>query len=681
MQAGQQTIQKLWGEVALARMKAQLEPARKDLQTAAEAIKANNAAEARYAEAKTASIIVAKLLERYAPLADTAALKAYIKEVEQTLVGVQVSLAQREIKAALATLERAAKGKDDAAIDAAIKTVQEALKTHASLTGKDRDYRSFARETSRTLSTTKKRVAEARQAEAIKVARERLTQARAKLARALKQIRRRRPLDEAFTEAEVALGELKEVVKKSRKLARKDARLAKYVQLTRPWTREARRSISDRRREVKFERQREAVGDPLKKLQRRVQRLTGPKSLEQAETLAKAVETALEQGKKLPRDREYARFVRDTQKVLKIARARMQTRQDELDMRAQQGRARQAMVDLSAAIAGLANASALGPMFDAADKALLNAQKIMQEGLPLEKRLRKYASWASDAKRKLAKDAAQIEARKLQVAVDGQTAKLDAQLAKLKGLTEAALQPGAQTQAVSAGTAQVKVVQTQLQQGAPLEDRHRAYAKHAQAARGGLRALVDQLDNAEHLITFRAGPLVELREGEVALAAADKKKGLKPRQKGFEGAVGRFKACRLKAVNILGDHPRIAGLTVQLEGRAVETKEVIGLCGARAEVAQKKLGAVSAVLAFYEGPAEYYTKGQSLLKQREDTDKQRQALKNFERCLSSGKILAHKHPELKKKDFDVNGQKIKLDALITACQKYARSLREALAKK
>ncbi len=97
-----------WSETGLAKLKAEIEPAYKDLQAAGKAVKAKKPAPEQLAEAKTAAIVVRKLLEKFEPEAKRSqAFGQYVKEVKGTLVEVEVQLQLRALDAAVADAKQA----------------------------------------------------------------------------------------------------------------------------------------------------------------------------------------------------------------------------------------------------------------------------------------------------------------------------------------------------------------------------------------------------------------------------------------------------------------------------------------------------------------------------------------------------------------------------------------------
>lgn len=97
-----------WTETGLAKLKAEIEPAYKDLQAAGKHVKARRPAPEQLAEAKTAAIVVRKLLEKFEPEAKRSqAFGEYCEGVKATLVEVEVQLQLRTLDAAVADVKKA----------------------------------------------------------------------------------------------------------------------------------------------------------------------------------------------------------------------------------------------------------------------------------------------------------------------------------------------------------------------------------------------------------------------------------------------------------------------------------------------------------------------------------------------------------------------------------------------
>lgn len=95
-------------DTALERLKAEIEPAAKDLAAVAKAVKARKPSAEQLAEAKTTAIVVRKLLEKFEPEAKRSkAFGEYCQGVKASLVEVEVQLQLRALDAAVADAKKA----------------------------------------------------------------------------------------------------------------------------------------------------------------------------------------------------------------------------------------------------------------------------------------------------------------------------------------------------------------------------------------------------------------------------------------------------------------------------------------------------------------------------------------------------------------------------------------------
>ena len=99
--AAKKKSDELWTATGLARLKAEIEPAYKDLVAAAKAVRPKKATEDQLAEARTAAIVVRKLVEKFAPeAARSQAFGQYVETVKSTLNEVESNLQLRALEAA-----------------------------------------------------------------------------------------------------------------------------------------------------------------------------------------------------------------------------------------------------------------------------------------------------------------------------------------------------------------------------------------------------------------------------------------------------------------------------------------------------------------------------------------------------------------------------------------------------
>jgi hypothetical protein len=126
----------LLSESGLARLQAEIEPARKDLLAAQKGLHGKASGPDQVAEARTAAIVVGKLLEKYQSQAShSPKLTAYVADVRKDLTSVQAALqeqvleqAEGDLKKAMAALEKKSAGEQEFKnVDAATAGLEKAV--------------------------------------------------------------------------------------------------------------------------------------------------------------------------------------------------------------------------------------------------------------------------------------------------------------------------------------------------------------------------------------------------------------------------------------------------------------------------------------------------------------------------------------------------------------------------
>jgi len=108
MAGSRKKMDDLFAEVGVERLKAELEPASKDLAAAAKALRAKGAGEDQLAEVRTAAIVVRKLVDKYAPqAARSQPFASYLEGVKRILVDAETDLLRRSLDLAKAAVSQA----------------------------------------------------------------------------------------------------------------------------------------------------------------------------------------------------------------------------------------------------------------------------------------------------------------------------------------------------------------------------------------------------------------------------------------------------------------------------------------------------------------------------------------------------------------------------------------------
>lgn len=232
--AAKKKMDELWTETGLARLKAEIEPAHKDLATALKAIRARKPTPEQLAEAKTAAVVVRKLLEKFQP--EAARSKAFgdwiNSEVKKTLTEVDVELERRNIDAARADATAALRAVEKrGATDeqfGELTTALTVLEKTAAAAPKDpaisplvQDAKTFIKDAKATMAKRRVEVDVQRQKEAVDAARKNASE----LVRGLSQPK---VGNEELLEAENAVKQISAVLAGGAALAKKDRDYAQY---------------------------------------------------------------------------------------------------------------------------------------------------------------------------------------------------------------------------------------------------------------------------------------------------------------------------------------------------------------------------------------------------------------------------------------------------------------------
>jgi hypothetical protein len=232
---GRKRIDELWSEMGLARLKSEIEPAYKELAAASNGVRARKPTEDQLAEARTAAIVVRKLVEKYQPqAARNPAFAQYLTEVKQTLGDVELELQRRGLDSARADLVQAlrnierrnATDEHFEEANSALMILEKTLPTvHArdpELTKRVDDARTLVRE-------ARTKIAERRIAVEVQQQRAKVEAARKTAAALVAQAHQAKSGKDAADEAETAINALRAALEEGAALAKKDREYGTYA--------------------------------------------------------------------------------------------------------------------------------------------------------------------------------------------------------------------------------------------------------------------------------------------------------------------------------------------------------------------------------------------------------------------------------------------------------------------
>ncbi len=252
----------LWSATGVERLKAEIEPARKDLAAAGKAMRSKGAAAEQLAEARTAAIVVRKLLEKFAPqAARSQAFGQYLDEVQKALVEIEAEVQRRSLDSPMRAVTQALKPVEgrspiptpeqfqaaDAALDTLEKTLQPMENPDSSIAALVNEARTLLRGARTTVAKRRAEVSLAAPAAAV--------------AKALRKVEGKSPADEDFKQAQIAIDALAKVLEA---IGKPDPSVAAQVSDARELLRTARASAAKRQAETSLLAAREAVAQALR---------------------------------------------------------------------------------------------------------------------------------------------------------------------------------------------------------------------------------------------------------------------------------------------------------------------------------------------------------------------------------------------------------------------------------
>jgi hypothetical protein len=248
-----QHMAKLLSEAGLARVKSEVEPAFKDLAAAGQALRGKNPTVDQVAEARTAAIVVRKLIEKFQPQASRSQeIGQYVSEVKKTLVEVEVELQRRNLDSAKADLVTALKSVERrAATDEDFEKVKTALgsleKTLQTIHTKEPALAKPIADARTLLASAPTTIAKRRLVIDVQRQRAKVDEAKRNAAALINEIQTTEGGDEQLRAAENGVKQLNVVLDEGVPLTKKDGEYASYVREVKKRVLELNERIAKRR--------------------------------------------------------------------------------------------------------------------------------------------------------------------------------------------------------------------------------------------------------------------------------------------------------------------------------------------------------------------------------------------------------------------------------------------------
>jgi hypothetical protein len=224
----------LFSEAGIARLKGEIEPAHRDLVEAGRAVRTRSPTAEQLAEARTAAIVVRKLLEKFQPQsARIPAFGQYLGEVRKSLEQVELDVQRRDLSAARADLTQALRGVErrdatDEQFDEARTAMVVLEKTLEGVNRRSPDLAPLVADARELLRTARTTLARRRVEVDVQRQRARVEEARRDANGLVSQLYQPGLAPERLQQAEAALEKLRAVLGEGAALAKKDGDYAAY---------------------------------------------------------------------------------------------------------------------------------------------------------------------------------------------------------------------------------------------------------------------------------------------------------------------------------------------------------------------------------------------------------------------------------------------------------------------
>ncbi|MBI5543078.1 MAG: hypothetical protein HY901_04270, partial [Deltaproteobacteria bacterium] len=407
----------LWSTSRAERLKAEIEPSHKDLKEAGTAIRARTATADQLAEARTAAIIVRKLLEEFQPQAARSQVFAqYLAEVQKTLNDVEGELARRSldsvVKAATAALRpvdgRAPTAEQLDAATAALATLEKTLvplqRPDPAIAAQVADARELLRSGRANLEKRRLGLDLQRQRARVEEARKRTT-----------GLMRLQTLGkEQVTELEAALKQVLAALDEGTALTKKDREYAVYAVEVRKRVREGEAQLARRKVEIDVLAAKAKVEEARKRwagFQAQLGRL-GEEQLKEAETSLMEIAKALDEGNAVTKiDSDYASYASEVRKRVTEGVAQIAKSKVGLLVQAAKAKVEEARKKWAGFQARLGRIGE--EQIKEAEETLQQIAKALDEGSAVTRIDKDYAFYDGEVRKRVAEGEAQIVLRKL----------------------------------------------------------------------------------------------------------------------------------------------------------------------------------------------------------------------------------------------------------------------------
>ncbi len=669
--AAKKKIDTTFSETGLARLKAEIEPAHLDLITAAKALRGKKPPPEAVAEARTAAIVVRKLVEKHeAASARSEALGQYVAKVKATLSGVELTLDKGSLSAAQATVAQAMKpigGKEPtdeqfeeaaAAVAALEKVVEAAREEDPAIAPLVTEAKAVVQASQTTLAARRTEVDVQRQKAKVEEARQ--------VAAGLNKP----PIPaDRLDEAEAAINQIKAALQAGTALIERDKGYAFYAGEVELRVAELAAKLAARRTEVAVSEQKAKVEDARKVAAGLNKPPIPGDRLDEAEASINQISAALEGGKALiDRDKGYAFYAGEVQLRVAELATKLAARRIEvavLNQKAKVEEARKTAAELN-------KPDIPADRMAEAETSINQIKAALEAGTELIAKDKDYAYYHREVQKRVDELFTKLAARKIAIAAaDGRAALTEAVTAATARLATAKA-PEVTDAELAAAAQSLAAITKELDARTALEPKSPGYAAQAVKTRDALARMTEALAFAKQVRELRKQTVEALATGIAAAEAAPTAKTLRGQKDLYDKAIAQFRTCEQAGVRMPQETPGLERITWMVDGKKTAAKDLVTQCLQRIETADAALVVLKPLITFDEGPKKSYETGKALLAQNKSAD----ALKHFNECISSTATLKQRNPHLEARTFVVAGKDITLADLIKECAAQSKTLRE-----
>lgn len=664
---GKKRVDELWSATSLARLKTEIEPARKDLAAAGKAARSRKPTADQLAEAKTATLVVRKLIEKYQPEAGkNQAFAQYVGDVQKSVVEVELELQRQSVVSGQADLTQALQNLDrpeptDELFTAARNAMTALEKSLEGVDAKDPAVAPTVVDAKVQLTQAKKQVNALWASTSVARLKAQLEPARKDLVAAAKAAHGRKPTADQLAEAKTATTVVRKLIEKLKPEGEKNPVFGNYLD-----------GVQTTVAEIELDLQRQSVVVAMDQVTQAQKNIEKKDPSDDLFTEANAALSILEKtlGAVPGKDPALAPTVGDARLLLRDARARTGLRRIEVDVERQRARVEEARKNAANAMMVIASPTLTVEQVQAAEASVTQLRTVLDGGTELIKKNREYAAYDREIRARLAELNAKIATRKVVLSAnDGRALLIDLTTAAKTAL-QVARQPESTDAQLTAASQSIEALNQAIETHAALETQDVKYASQSNKARDDYFKLVEGFELARQVRELRkrtVEPFSAGTSGVTSAASAD----LRTQKGAYDKALIQFKGCANDGPNLIKDNASLANAALVLEGRPGTPKEVIALCVQQVAATEQLLKQVVPLLAFEEGPKKAFEAGKALL----GKGKKAEALAQFDECIADGIILNARSPELKERKFVVAGAETTLPQVIQQCTAQSKSLR------